>query len=52
MAETESAPGLVGVQSVNTSFWIFDKEVGTFLTKVASYYVRMEEVFPLEEVRP
>ena len=48
----ESAVGLVGDRSLGTSFWIIDKEVGTFLTKEASYYVGMEEVFPLEEVRP
>ncbi len=52
MAEMRSASSPVGVQSVNTSFWKLDQEVGTFLTKEASYYVRMEEVFPLEGVRP
>ena len=35
----ESASGLVREQIVSTSLWIFDKEVGTFLTKEASYPV-------------
>ena len=42
MAEMESALSLVGDRSAGTSFWKLDQDVGTFVTKITSYYVRME----------